>query len=130
MTRFRPPNIDELGNLVLLRQAVDILEAPEEVQRGLYPRDRDPGDEMRLLFHDAWRRVRPVFGEALPEAARTALTAIDRALDAAAPAWDEIRREAAIASAALPRAGTPGRPRPWLDQIVRARQRLMLRRQL
>ena len=76
-----PPNIDELGNLMLLRQALDILEASEDVQRGLYPSDLDPAAEMRLLFRDAWERVRPVFAPSLPDVARIALDAIERAFD-------------------------------------------------
>lgn len=124
-----PPNIDELGNLVLLRQALDILEAPGDIQRGLYPSDRDAAEEMRLLFRDAWRRVRPVFGVALPGTAQVSLDEIDRAFDQV-PDWDAIRHRAATASAVLPRAGGRHGPRPWLDQIVRGHGRLLLRRQL
>jgi hypothetical protein len=125
-----PPNIDELGNLVLLRQALDILEAPGDIQRGLYPIDRDPAEEMRLLFRDAWRRVRPVFGAALPGNAQVFLDEIDRALDQDLPDWEGIRHRAATVSAVLPRAGGRHGPHPWLDQIVRGHGRLLLRRQL
>ncbi len=129
-----PPNIDELGNLVLLRQALDILEAPAEVQGGLYPSDRDPSEEIRALFRDAWTRVRPVFAPLLPMPGREALDRIDRAFDREPaplddPAWDAIRGLAGRASAVFPEVGRPRAPRAWLDQIVRERGRLRLRRQ-
>lgn len=125
------PNIDEFGNLLMLRQALDILVAPTDVQHGLYPSDRNASDEMRVLYRDAWSRVRPVFGPALPAAGRTSLERIDQALDEDALDWARIRAEAAAATRALPPIGGAREPRPWMDQIVRggADLRLRLRRQ-
>ena len=37
MGRREPPNIDEVGNLVLLRQALDVLGASGPEQLGLFP---------------------------------------------------------------------------------------------
>ena len=58
---MHPPNIHEIERVLLLRQALDILEASEDVQRSLYPDDLDPATEMKTLFRDAWHGVRRVF---------------------------------------------------------------------
>ncbi len=124
-----PPNIDELGNLMLVRQALDVLQADEATQRALYPADRDPAEEMAALFRDAWERVAPVFTPLLDPALVDALSELGRALDAGEVDWPLVRDVAARARAAYPLAGEP-RPRAWPEQIVRARGRLLLRRQL
>ena len=127
--RDAPPNIDELGNLVLLRQALDILAATEETQLSLYPADRDPSTEMAALFADAWGRVRPVFEPLLAVEPRNALLEIASQLEHANPDWARVREHARVARPALPgRSGAP--PRAWHDQIVRHETRLFHRSQL
>ena len=127
----RPPNIDEFGNLILLRQALDILAAPEDEQHALFPPERDAPTEMRLLFEDAWQRVRPVFAPAIPEAALGALDRIAAALVAVPVDWETVRTDARASRTGIPgRTDANGRPRPWDEQVVRARNRLLLRRQL
>lgn len=126
----RPPNIHEIESVVLLRQALDILAAPEEVQRSLYPEGRDPASEMALLFEDAWGRVQPVFWPILARDLRRALETIEVALESSPSDWAAIRPAAAEASSCLPGPREPGPPRAWLDQLVHARHQLLLRRQL
>ena len=127
--RRAPPNIDEVGNLVLLRQALDVLQADEATQRGLYPDDRDPAIEMAALFRDAWQRVAPVFTPLLDRRLVDALAGIEHALDAEPVDWPRVRDGARRARDVYPLAGAPS-PRAWPEQIVRARGRLLLRRQL
>ena len=123
-----PPNIDEFGNLILLRQALDLLAAPENEQRAVYPADMDPAKEMASLFIDAWERVRPVFGPSLPTRADEALTAIESAFAAPRTDWAAIRPAADEARAALPGRASPDRRLPpYAEQIVRARNRLLKR---
>jgi hypothetical protein len=125
-----PPNIDEFGNLILLRQALDILAAPEAEQRALYPPEREAGEEMACLFREAWALVRPVFSPSLPADAAAALHGIEAALASAPTRWEQIRPLAVVARAALPgRTAAPNRLRAWDDQIVRARNRLLHRHQ-
>ena len=69
----RRRNIHELDNVILLRQALDLLEAPEESQEEAYPLELDPAEELKALFEDAWRLVRPVFWPILSVAVREAL---------------------------------------------------------
>jgi len=125
----RPPNIDEIGNVVLLRQAVDVLAASEEVQRALYPPGRDPSVEMAILFEDAWARVRPVFEPILPVGTLGDLLAISDALARRPVDWEAVRTRAGSARAALPGLRDRG-PRAWHEQMVRGRNRLLLRSQL
>ncbi len=133
----KPPNIDEVGNLVLLKQVLDLLAAPGPAQLAAYPVDREAGREIALLFDDALARVRPVFWPSFPPEARDALLAIRRGLDAAprsdeavleGEAWRELRELAARATP-IP-SWLPSAPRGWRDQIVRHRGRLRLRRQV
>lgn len=129
MRCLKPPNVDEFGNVMLLRQAVDILAAEESVQRSLYPEDLDPSGEMALLFDDAWSRVKPVFEPILAPSMVQGLEAITHALTEQPVDWERIRSEAAQVRKGLP--GRPNsRPRAWLDQLVHARNRLLLRSQL
>lgn len=137
MGRREPPNIDEVGNLVLLRQALDVLGASGPEQLGLFPPGCDAGREIASLFADAMDRVRPVFWSSFAPEAREGLQAIERILateptsDQAilgATQWDELR---SLARRAIPIPGwSRAAPRPWLEQIVRHRGRLCLRRQL
>ncbi len=128
-----PPNIDEFGNLLLLRQALDILAASEPEQQALYPPERDAAQEMTRVYSEAWDLVRPVFRPSLPAAVGEALGKIEIALTEQPVLWSEIRPLAAIARSGLPGrsgpAGSAERLRAWDDQIVRARNRLLLRRQ-
>lgn len=124
----RPPNIDEFGNLILLRQSLDILAAPEAEQHALYPPERDPSEEMVRLFNEAWALVRPVFLPSLPVASAEALHKIETALLQVPIPWDEIRPIAALAGSGLPGRGA-AHARAWDDQIVRARNRLLQRSQ-
>ncbi|MEM9177484.1 MAG: hypothetical protein AAGC67_19890 [Myxococcota bacterium] len=127
---MHPPNIHEIERILLLRQALDILEAPEDVQRGLYPEDRDPAFEMTALYRDAWHGVRRVFTPILPRAAIETLDGIDADLDGAPPDWDTIRRKAGDVRGVLPSVDRRGEPRAWPDQIVIGPNHLMVRRQL
>ena len=127
---MHPPNIHEIERMVLLRQALDVLEAGEEEQRALYPEDRDPALEMKLLFREAWHGVRAVFTPILPRLAVEILDALDAELDSAPPDWSAIRRKATEARANLPNLGERSAPRAWLDQIVLGPHHLLVRRQL
>jgi hypothetical protein len=127
----RPPrNIHELDNLILLRQALDILAADEKTQQALYPPSLDPVEEMRRLFADSWALVRPVFWPILTERVRDALEGIEQRLNENTPLWDEIREKAAIAVDEMPGKNEARRPRAWLDQIVAGKHYLQIRGQL
>ena len=126
----RPRNIHELDNVILLRQALDLLEASDEAQRDAYPMELDPAQEMKALFEDAWGRVEPVFWPILPIAAREALKEIERMIRAETPNWDAMRDLASIASDHLPSPKRSRAPRAWLDQIVPGQNHLLVRRQL
>lgn len=127
---MHPPNIHEIERMVLLRQALDVLEAGEDEQRGLYPEDRDPALEMTRLFREAWHGVRAVFTPILPRAAVEILDALDLELDAEPPDWSAVRRKATDARANLPNLGERNAPRAWLDQMVLGPHHLLVRRQL
>lgn len=124
-----PPNIHDIENFTLLRQALDILEAPEAVQRGLYPDDLDPAVEMRALFRDAWAPVDRLFRPVLEPDFLVCLEALAAALEAAPVDWSKARELAKRAGdlQPSPRRGRP--PRPWLDQLVRGPHHLLLRAQ-
>ena len=107
----RPPNIHELDNLILLRQALDILAADEDTQQALYPPTLDAAQEMQRLYEDSWALVRPVFWPILTKRTRGALDAIERALSEPKPSWDRIREEAAIAIEEMPGEKEARRPR-------------------
>ena len=115
---MHPPNIHEIERVLLLRQALDILEASEDVQRSLYPDDLDPATEMTTLFRDAWHGVRRVFTPILPKDVVARLDGLDEALDDAPPAWDRIREEASGVRAIFPNLGERQTPRAYRDQIV------------
>lgn len=127
---MRPPNIHEIEHVLLLRQALDILEADQDIQRGLYPEDMDPALAMTELYREAWHGVRRVFTPILPRDAVDTLEAIDSALDAARPDWSRIRTSARAVRSVLPTLDRPSEPRAWLDQIVIGPNHLMVRRQL
>ena len=130
---MHPPNIHEIERVILLRQALDILEADEDVQRSLYPDDRDPAVEMASLYREAWHGVRRVFTPILPKAAVQTLEAIDLALGDEADGatdWDAIRGLADEVRGSLPTLDRRGPPRAWLDQIVIGPNHLLVRRQL
>ena len=130
MSKLRPPNIHEIENVILLRQALEILAAPEDEQSSLYPPERDAAEEMVRLFEDAWSRTRPVFWPILTVALREDLVDIERALAEDPPDFERVRPLAERARFSLPGVATGGRPRPWLEQMVHARGGLLLRRQL
>ncbi len=125
-----PPNIHEIERMVLLRQALDVLEADEATQRSLYPEDLDPAREMTALYREAWHGVRAVFTPILPPAAVSILDEVDAALDEAPPDWDAIRAAAGVARTELPNLGERSTPRAWLDQIVLGPHHLRVRRQI
>lgn len=127
---MHPPNIHEIERMILLRQALDVLEASEDEQRALYPEDRDPAREMTALYKEAWHGVRAVFTPILPTEAVAIFDRIDAALEADAPDWAEIRSTAGEARAALPDLGGRNAPRAWLDQIVLGPHHLLVRRQV
>ena len=127
---MHPPNIHEIEHVLLLRQALDILEADEDIQRGLYPEDMDPALAMNELYREAWHGVRRAFTPILPRDAVETLDAIDSALDAIPPDWSGIRTSVRAVRGALPPLDRPGEPRAWPDQIVIGPNHLMVRRQL
>ena len=124
-----PRNIHELDNIILLRQALDILAAPEEEQLALYPSELDPPTEMARLYCDAWVLVRPVFWPILTKEARETFDGIDSELSSASPDWEKVRSAAEEAIGHLPGAQESRRPRAWLDQMVQGKNHLQLRRQ-
>lgn len=127
---MHPPNIHEIEHVLLLRQALDILEADEDIQRGLYPEDMDPALAISELYREAWHGVRRAFTPILPRDAVDALEAINSALDAATPDWSRIRTSARAVRSVLPTLDRPSKPRAWPDQIVIGPNHLMVRRQL
>jgi hypothetical protein len=124
----RPPNIHELDNLILLRQALDILAADEDTQQALYPPTLDAAQEMQRLYEDSWALVRPVFSPILTKRARGALDAIERALSEPKPSWGRIREKAATAIEEITGEKKARAPRAWLDQIVAGKHHLGVRR--
>ena len=124
-----PPNIHDIENFTLLRQALDILEAPEPVQQGLYPADRDPAEEMSTLFRDAWSRIDAAFRPVLSRELCATLESLDAVLGRSPVDWQEVRALARRAGDLQP---SPPRSRPartWLDQLVRGPHHLLLRSQ-
>lgn len=127
---MHPPNIHEIERMILLRQALDVLESGEDEQRALYPEDRDSAVEMTRLFREAWHGVRRVFTPILPKPAIEILDGIDAELESTPPDWSAVRHEAAEARAHLPNLGERSAPRAWLDQIVLGPHHLLVRSQL
>ncbi|MBB83197.1 MAG: hypothetical protein CL931_05230 [Deltaproteobacteria bacterium] len=114
----------------MLRQALDILEADEDIQRGLYPEDMDPALAMSELYREAWHGVRRAFTPVLPRDAVDDLEAIGSGLDAAPPDWSRIRTRARAVRSVLPTLDRPSKPRAWPDQIAIGPNHLMVRGQL
>lgn len=126
-----PPNIhDAIEGFVLLRQALEILEAQASDQRALYPPERVAPAEMTTLYRDAWSRVRATARAILPAATVMALEAVDEALRAEAVAWDAVRRRARRAGDLLPTPERRHAPRRWDEQLVPGPNHLLHRRQL
>ncbi|GEM_PF-5434240 len=124
---MHPPNIHEIERMILLRQALDVLEANESTQRALYPSGLDAAEEMTALFREAWHGVRAVFTPILPRDAVASLDEIDAALDGSPPDWDAIRARATTARDAVPNLGGRAAPRPWREQIVLSDHHLLHR---
>ncbi len=124
-----PPNIHDIENFTLLRQALDILEAPEDVQRGLYPENRDPGAEMAALYLDAFEPVDRLFAPILEREFHDTLQAIATALAEEPVDWTETRNLAKRAGDLQPSPRRSRPPRVWLEQLVRGPHHLLLRAQ-
>jgi len=124
---MHPPNIHEIERMILLRQALDVLEADESTQRALYPSSLDAADEITALFREAWHGVRAVFTPILPRDAIACLDGIDAALDGSPPDWDAVRANAKAARDGLPNLGERAEPRAWRDQIVLSDHHLLHR---
>lgn len=124
------PNIHEIERVLLLRQALDILEAPESEQRALYPAPLDAAEEMKRLFQETWQAVRDIFLPILPKATVAGFDVIDRALDAAPPDWDAIRTRATETRATMPILAERNAPRAFRDQVVQSHHHLLYRWQL
>ena len=124
-----PPNIHDIEHFVLLRQALDILEAPEGVQRGLYPDDRDPGLEMATLYGDVWEPVDRLFAPILEREFHRTLQQIAAGLEDESVDWSVLRVLAKRAGDLLQAPRRSGPPRAWLDQMVRGPNHLMVRGQ-